>query len=148
MNENRVFLEFSQPNINEINSLTQNLINQLQPYLISVDINNQKSSAKIKGKSMFFVKTVVQNIEELKDFNAFFLLNNILGPLKKLNNCFDDLVMLSESEVYKVSATYYDTTFAVKMNLLNGKTVNDDLKVCFKAQKIKKNKPKLLNNNG
>lgn len=152
MNENRISIEISQADIDDINKAVQTLNDKLAPYLIALEAGDKQALAKMKDKSVPFVEKVLQYVdsnaefvpayldtgEMKKDFQAFNVLNTILRSLAQIVSNLEDTSVLCGSETYQGSLAFYGSVRqAKKMNVPNADAIYEDLSVRFEAQRAR-----------
>jgi hypothetical protein len=128
----------------------------LEPYLIALTPEDRRKLLKMGDGSEPFVAKVmdyavsdpqflppyVQFAEMKKDWEAVTGLLPIFRTVQQLENNLSDTVMLTGSETFDASLSYYNSVkMAAKMNVPNAKTIYEDLSKRFEAQGKRKAKP-------
>jgi len=121
----------------------------LKPYLIALQPTERKAlpkmgdgSAPFVGKALGYAKTAPQfapaylNVSELEiDYNAVLDLTEFQHFSSKLNMMLSDTMVLSGSEAYVASLSYYNSVKnAAKMNVPGARAIYEDLKKRFENQ--------------
>jgi hypothetical protein len=89
-----------------------------------------------------FLPPYVQFAEMKKDWDAVTGLLPIFRTVQQLENNLSDTVMLTGSETFDASLSYYNSVkMAAKMNVPNAKTIYEDLSKRWEAQGKRKTKP-------
>ncbi len=144
--DNRVGIEIPETDIAEINAAIETIKAKLQQYLIALTPEERKALPKMSDKTIPFVDKALDyaetssqfapqymNVPEMKiDVTAVHLLTSFFRPLEQLTSGLDDTIMLSGSEAYVASLSYYNSVkMAAKMNIPDAKPIYDDLKERF-----------------
>jgi hypothetical protein len=128
----------------------------LKPYLKALTPEDRRKLLKMGDGSEPFVSKVmdyavsdpqflppfVQIVELEKDWDAYSALVPIFRTVQQLDSNLSDTVMLTGSEVFEGSLSYYNSVkMAAKMNVPDAKTIYEDLSKRFEAQGKRKSKP-------
>ena len=143
-------LEEASVKLNEVNQL-------LQPYLISLTVDQRVKMSKMGDKTYSFV---VKSLEYAKqtpnlvpsyvDLEGFFIdlqdvnaCKQVSIPVANLNSMLDDTMMQAGHEAYESALAFYNAVkIAAKNNVPGAKVIYDDLSQRFP------NGPKKSNGNG
>ena len=154
-NENVVTIQISAEDLKRTLAAIGEIEAVLKPYLIALKPEERAKIPKMGDKSIPFVEKITEycqsnpqfvpsymNVGDLNiDFQAVSDLNLLLRPISQLANGLSDTILLSGSEAYSNSLTYYNSVKeAAKKNVPNAKTVFEDLKKRFERIKAKKEK--------
>lgn len=152
MSENRISIQFNEADARDINQAIQVLITKFGPYLVALMAEYKRSIPKVgdKGAAFMdksagymttnpeFIPMFVDKTEADKDFESFKVLHGFLRLLAPLVSNIEDTAMLCGSEFYRACLNYYDTVKkAAQNNVPGARTIYEDLKVYFDAQKAK-----------
>lgn len=150
MIENRISIEWSEAELNEIRTAINTLVRLLAPKLIALSAEAKKRLPKISDDSLPFNEKVAQYVvsnpeflplfrtagEFLKDLAAFKELRGFIRLLEQLYSNLQDTSILAGSEADEFARAYYAAVGqAAKMGVPNAQAIYDDLSTRFQAQR-------------
>jgi len=147
--ENRISLKINSTDITSIKHALNALEKLLKPHLKALKVEERQQLPKMADGNLPFVEKAMDyaesdpefapkylNIPEMRiDYNAVDLLTSFIRPLEQLVDNLSDSIVLSGSELYVSSLTYYKSVKqAAKTNVPGAKAIEEDLAKRFKHQ--------------
>ncbi len=144
--QNQIAVTFTEELLTQIRSAIQTLNSALRSQLVQLSPQSRQELAKMGDKSIGFVSKALEyaasnpdfvpryfDIENAQiDFKAVTLLREFGGSLNTLAEMVNDTMMLSGSEAYAASLSFYNAVkSAAKDNQPGAKIIYDELKARF-----------------
>jgi hypothetical protein len=154
--DNSISITIPPADLQAVKDMLATINGLLAPYLIALTPEDRRKLLKMGDGSEPFVSKVmdyavsdpqflppfVQIAELKKDWDAVAALLPIFRTVQQLENNLSDTVMLTGSEAFEGSLSYYNSVkLGAKMNVPNAKTIYEDLSKRFEAQGKRKAKP-------
>ncbi len=144
--ENLVSIQIDGNDLGAMHQKVQELKALLKPHLVALQPKDRQKLPKMKDKSLPFVEKTAEyarsrpefvpsfmQVDELEiDLKAVADLTQLYRELEQLCAGLNDTIMLSGSEAYRASLTYYNAVKqATKNNVPNAQSVYEDLSKRF-----------------
>lgn len=154
--DNSISITIPPADLQAVKDMLASINGLLAPYLIALTPEDRRKLLKMGDGSEPFVSKVmdyavsdpqflppfVQIAELKKDWEAVTARLPIFRTVQQLENNLSDTVMLTGSEAFEGSLSYYNSVkLGAKMNVPNAKTIYEDLSKRFEAQGKRKAKP-------
>lgn len=154
--DNSISITIPPADLQAVKDMLATINGLLAPYLIALTPEDRRKLLKMGDGSEPLVSKVMDyavsdpqflppffQIAELKkDWEAVTALLPIFRTVQQLENNLSDTVMLTGSEAFEGSLSYYNSVkLGAKMNVPNAKTIYEDLSKRFEAQGKRKAKP-------
>lgn len=154
--ENSISITIPPQDLQAVKDMLATIQGILEPYLIALTPEDRRRLLKMGDGSEPFVAKVmdyavtdpqflppfVPLAEMNKDWEAVSGLLPIFRMVQQLQSNLSDTVMLTGSEAFEASLSYYNSVkMAARMNVPNAKTIYEDLSKRWEAQGRRKTQP-------
>ncbi|SMD44160.1 hypothetical protein SAMN00777080_2775 [Aquiflexum balticum DSM 16537] len=154
--ENSISITIPPQDLQAVKDMLATIQGILEPYLIALTPEDRRRLLKMGDGSEPFVAKVmdyavtdpqflppfVPLAEMNKDWEAVSGLLPIFRTVQQLQSNLSDTVMLTGSEAFEASLSYYNSVkMAARMNVPNAKTIYEDLSKRWEAQGRRKTQP-------